>query len=167
MAKNERSQNGSAYSQDIIGQILKARKLADVGYLDGAIAEYLGVCKATIKNWKKAHPEFAELLTRLRDKTISDGAVALKKSACGHWQWETKAFVIENQIRTIKIKRYFAPNPISLQYLLGNLDPENWRHRNKDESDTGGEPAVPVAVNIVSQSARIAAQAESNTGGEL
>jgi hypothetical protein len=154
MAKNGRPLGGSAYSQDVITAITKARKLADVGYLDGAIAEYLGVSKTTVKRWKEEHPEFGELLKRLRDKTIADGAAALKKSACGHWVWETKAFVIENQIRTIKIKKYYNPNPISIQYLLGNLDPEHWRHR-RDEQEAADEPIIPVAVNIVAQSARV------------
>jgi len=153
MAKNGRPQGGSAYSQEIITSIIRARKLAAVGYLDGAIAEYCGVSRITVKNWKKEHPEFAELLTQLRDKNIADGARSLKKSACGHWEWETKVFVIDNEIRTHKVKRYYAPNPISLQYYLGNLDPENWRHR-KDDLEQSAEPLRPVAVNIITQSAR-------------
>ena len=168
MAKNGRPQGGSAYSQDVITAITKARKLADVGYLDGAIAEYLGVSKTTVKRWKEEHPEFGELLKHFRDKNIADGAAALKKSACGHWVWDTKAFVIENAIRTVKVKKFIPPNPISIQYFLGNLDPEHWRHR-RDELEMANEPITPIAVNIVAQSARIEKAAtgdESAQGGE-
>jgi len=152
MASNGRPKGGGLYSREVINKILKARKLAAVGFLDGAIAEFCDVSRETVRKWKKEHPEFAELITKLRDKNIADGVRALKKSACGYDILETKAFVVGKEIKTIQIKRHYAPNPISLQYFLGNLDPENWRHRRDEPEQTDAAP-LPVSVNFIAQGA--------------
>ena len=38
----------------------QARKLCLLGYTDKQLADFFGVCEATINNWKLAHPQFLE-----------------------------------------------------------------------------------------------------------
>jgi len=41
-----------------------AEKICQLGATDIILAEAFGVCEKTINNWKKAHPDFLESITR-------------------------------------------------------------------------------------------------------
>lgn len=68
----------------------QAYKLCLLGLTDAQLADFFGVCEATINNWKKEHPSFLESLKK--GKLIADAEVAAStfKRATGFQSVEIK-----------------------------------------------------------------------------
>ena len=117
MAKNSagRKEKYNDVVKPLLGEINAAVMR---GCTEEQIANELGISIATLNNYKKKYPEFAEALTK------NKGAVALQKlvnagieAACGRWVDETTTTVVldEENVPTKKQQvtthRYISPNP--------------------------------------------------------
>lgn len=60
----------------------QAYKLCLLGYTDKQLADFFGVCEATINNWKHAHPTFLESIRDGKENADCEVAQSLYKKAC-------------------------------------------------------------------------------------
>ena len=118
--------------------------LARLGYTDQESAEFLGICKATLDNWKCKHKEFLVSIKKGKDDIVNQIEHALYKRAVGYEFVETdieyETTIIEaepEKVKKVKEKRkQMAPDPTSIIFSLKNLKPEKWRDK-KDINMSG------------------------------
>lgn len=111
--------------------------LARLGYTDEESAKFLGVCKATINNWKKKHKEFLVSIKKGKDDIVNQIEHALYKRAVGYEFIETdveyETVIVEGEpekIKKVKEKhKQMAPDPTSIIFSLKNLKPKKWRDK--------------------------------------
>jgi hypothetical protein len=63
------------------GLLERTTKLCLLGYTDAELADSLGVCEATINNWKNAHPQFLEAIKSGKENADCEVASALFERA--------------------------------------------------------------------------------------
>lgn len=93
-----------------------ARRACLIGPTDAELAEFFGVCRNTIGNWKNAHPEFAEACRGGKRKAIAKVVHRLYRRACGY---------------NYKDKHY-PPDPTAGIWLTKNMI--GWRDKPEDDS---------------------------------
>jgi len=93
---------------------------------DRQLADYFGVCVATIANWKLSHPEFLDSLKL--NKAIADEEVvkSLYQRAIGY-DVTTKS-IIGDGIEAEETRHYPA-DPTSMIFWLKNRLPKEWRDK--------------------------------------
>lgn len=134
---------------------VQVEKLCKLGATDKEVADFFGVCEATINNWKKAHPEFFESLKR--GKLIADAEVAdrLFQRAKGfeHDSEEIKVVSdgqgLGSSIERVPIRKIYPPDTTAAIFWLKNRQKEKWRD-GKDIT-TGGEKLPPPQLPLVTQ----------------
>jgi hypothetical protein len=103
-----------------------------VGFSITAFAGHIGVCRDTITEWARVHPEFSS-------------AVKRGKAQCALW-WE-----IKNQTGVVENKG----NPTLIIFGLKNMAPDDWSDRNVTKhvgaDKEAGESDVGINVNVVSK----------------
>lgn len=125
----------------------QGRKLALLGATDKQMAEFWGVCEATVNNWKTAHPEFLESITQ--GKMLADASVAesLYQRALGYSHPDTKFFCYEGAVIAQETTRHYPPDTQAASLWLRNRQPELWRDR-KELTGADGQPLTPPALEI-------------------
>ena len=85
----------------------QAYKLCLLGATDEEIADFFGVVKQTVYDWRAAHPEFLDSITR--GKIIADANVAerLYQRALGYSHEAVKIFMPAGAT-----SHHFAPKPL-------------------------------------------------------
>lgn len=125
----------------------QARKLCLLGFTDAELAEFFGVCEATINNWKARFPAFLESINE--GKVVADAQVAdsLYRRATG------ERVVVERLIRrgddheVVKLMQ-FVPGEVAAQRLwLLNRRKRDWR--DKVETEHSGKVYNVVERRIV------------------
>lgn len=106
----------------------KAYICARDGLTDPALAQLLGVSKATINQWKIQHPEFLDALKYTKqelDDTVQD---ALYQRACGYQHPETKVFYDGKigEIVTHELVKQYPPDTAAAFIWLKNRQSEHW-----------------------------------------
>lgn len=82
-----------------------------LGATDVEMADFLGVCVATIYSWKNTSPKFLEATTRGKESSNARVASSLYTRACGY----------------DKDGKHYPADPSSISLWLRNRDPEQWR----------------------------------------
>ncbi len=116
---------------------------SDLAFTDVKLARLFDVSKATITNWKKAHPEFLASIKGGKDEYDSDKAErCLMKRVEGFRYTETTKELSpapnpktgEGQlIVTKKVRKQVAPDPTSMIFWLKNRNPGRWRDKRDIE----------------------------------
>lgn len=126
----------SKYEQCVKPYLDTIRKKVKEGVTEEAIANSLGICMASLSNYKLRYPELAEALSKdkgkeVLEKLINSGIV----SATGQWIEEEQTIVDldedgnPSKVRTVTNKRYLPPNPtLNIFYA---------KHFGKDQDFTG------------------------------
>jgi hypothetical protein len=125
----------------------QAKKLCLLGFTDKEMAEFFGVCEATIYNWKNDYPAFLEA-TRA-GKAVADAEVAssLYRRATGEHVIVEKAFKgNDGNYVTMELKTYIEPDTNAARLWLLNRRPENWRERSVTEIK--GDPDSPIVHEV-------------------
>ena len=118
----------------------QALKLCRLGATDKELADFFGVCEATINNAKKDHPAFLESLKS--GKTLADAEVAdkLYHRAIGYTHKETKLAQVEGRFTDEKeVDKHYAPDTTAAIFWLKNRQPDKWRDKQEDEAPTSPE----------------------------
>lgn len=116
----------SAFREEYVEQV---RKLCLLGATDENIADFFGVCVATIFNWGNDHPEFLE--ARKSGKEAADANVAsrLYSRAMGYTHPEEKIFQCEGEIIRADTMKHYPPDTTACIFWLKNRRPTEWRDR--------------------------------------
>ena len=108
----------SKYETSVEPYLEAINKKIREGVTEEAIAESLGICVATLNNYKKKHPELAAALRDDKGKDVLEKLVnAGIEAACGRWIEEEVTVVVvdEDGIPSKKqktfTKKYLPPNP--------------------------------------------------------
>ncbi len=115
----------TAYKEEFDDQVFK---LCLLGHTDKELAFVLGVCEATINNWKHDHPSFLESL--LRGKELADAEVAhsLYRRAVGCSHKDTKFASFEGTITdSQEYDKYYPPDTRAAEVWLYNRQSGRWK----------------------------------------
>jgi transcriptional regulator with XRE-family HTH domain len=129
--------DGSAKSLRLI------EKRAALGLTMKELAEELGICEASLKNWKNEHPELLAAIRRGTMKANEEVAGAVFTSAKGYHKKVEKAIP---GIGIEKVNEYYPPNIHAARYYLSNRDPSRWREKNFVEHE-GSAPILNITVS--------------------
>ena len=112
-------------------------KLCLLGATDKEIADFFGVCEATINNWKLESPQFLESLKAGKEKADCNVVESLYKRALGYSHPEEKIFQYEGSIIRAETIRHYPPDSTSIIFWLKNRRTEQWRdvkeHKHEGE----------------------------------
>lgn len=121
----------------------QARKLCLLGYTDVQLADFFGVCEATIYNWKIDHPSFLEALKAGKDNADAELAQTLYDRAKGGKRI-VKQKVADGAI--VDLEEELPPDTTAIIFWLKNRQPNLWR--NNPEQEEAKEQA-PIEIKIV------------------
>lgn len=128
--------------------------LCKLGATDPEIAEALGVCIATVKNWRKANASF--LAATKRGKEFADMQVAesLFKRATGYKARKVVTASFQGEITDTKeVDEEVVPDTTAIIFWLKNRRPDLWRS-NRDNDDGQTQEAQPVNITVEVKDAR-------------
>lgn len=121
----------------------QARKLCLLGFTDEELANFFGVCIATIYNWQRDHIDFLEAIRA--GKVVADAEVAdsLYRRATGEHITAEKVVKNGECFEAIRFRQYIPGDPNAAYRWLLNRRRENWTDSAK--LDVAGS----ITVNIV------------------
>lgn len=112
----------------------QARKLCLLGATDEELADFFGVCVATIYNWQNDHPAFLEAIRA--GKVVADAEVAnsLYKRATGeHIQLEKLVKRDDGSFEAVRYQSYLPGDPTAAYKWLLNRRRQDWTDSSKVE----------------------------------
>lgn len=129
----------------------QAYKLCLLGATDKNMAEFFGVCEATINNWKNEHPEFLGSLKKGKIKADAEVAAKLFHRATGYEHPEDKIFCTDGRVTTVRTIKHYPPDTAAAFIWLKNragwrdkqevIHSFDWRGLVKDGSDSATDKA--------------------------
>ena len=131
----------------------QAFKLALLGCTDPEISDVLGVSRATLNNWKLAHPAFLDALTRGRADADADVARSLYERAKGYSHKAVKHF-FDSKTGTVVVAHYtehYPPDTAAATVWLSNRQRGKWS-RTPDPAGSDDPPPASVPVKRVDAS---------------
>lgn len=123
----------------------QVRKLCLLGATNEDIADFFGVCTATLDNWRAEHPEFLGAIKDGKIQADANVGQRLYERAMGFSHPEEKIFQADGQIiRAYTVKQY-PPDTAAAIFWLKNRRPDVWREKviNEHSGPDGG------ALNII------------------
>lgn len=111
----------------------QARKFCLLGATDAQLAEFFGVCEATINNWKLEHPEFLESIKRGKLQADADVADRLYQRAMGFEHDDVHVSNHQGMITLTPIRKIHAPDTTAAIFWLKNRQSKNWRDKQEVE----------------------------------
>lgn len=115
-------------------------KLTLLGYTDKELADFWGVCEATINNWKLEHCGFLESIKRGKSIADSEIAESLYNRAKGYSHPEDKIFCNNGEVIIEPTIKHYPPDTAAAMIWLKNRQPKLWR--DKQEIDHTVEATV-------------------------
>lgn len=119
----------------------QAKKACLMGATDADLADFFGVCEATINNWKNNYPEFLESIKEGKEKADANVARSLYERALGYEHPEVHVSNYQGEITLTPLVKRYPPETTAGIFWLKNRQPGKWRDR-KDHtlSSPGGGP---------------------------
>lgn len=128
--------------------------LCKLGATEPEIAEALGVCLTTVKNWKNANDGFVAAIKRGKEFADMNVAESLFKRAVGYKAKKVVTASFQGKITDeTEIDEEVAPDVTAQIFWLKNRRPDLWRS-NRDADDTGKQEAQPVSITVEVKDAR-------------
>ncbi len=137
------------YKEEYNEQVFKLCKL---GAKDSEIADFFGICVATLTNWKREHDEFLASIKRGKDIFDSDMVErSLRDRAIGYSHKEEKIFNNNGEIVRADTVKHYPPDTTACIFWLKNRQSKKWRDKievdNKNVDDSGNViPPAPVVI---------------------
>lgn len=125
----------------------QARKLCLLGFIDSELAEFFGVCEATINNWKAQFPAFLESI--IAGKVVADADVAesLYRRATGEVAFIERVIKNADKHEVITLKQFVPGETAACRLWLLNRRKGDWR--DKIETEHSGKVYSVVERRIV------------------
>lgn len=100
------------------------------------ICQKLGVSVAQWEDYKNKFVELPEAIKKGKQNLLKDLKISLYKRAKGFTHTETKHVVKKGDkgyTEDSKIVKYIPPSETALIFAMCNLDPDNWKRKDKEE----------------------------------
>lgn len=120
----------------------QAYKLCLLGHTDAELATFFGVAESTINEWKLAHEEFSESVTRGKILADADVAVSFFKRATGYTYPAEKVFQYEGGVVRASVEAVVLPDPGAALNWLKNRQPDKWRDKKEHDINHSGSTRV-------------------------
>jgi len=136
------------------------------------LAKILGVSSRTIDAWRKIggpyfHADFANAWRdgRLKYYQTRGAEHALAHSAVGFTREIEIPVKDDDGWKTLKLKKYFPPNPQSLKLLMTNTMPEKYKEKHEHKLTTDEKTPIHITFNYDPPTSPPATQEESGDAG--
>ena len=116
--------------------------MAEKGFIDQQIADFIGVRESTLNNWKNKHPDLMEALKDAKIGPNKHVEIALYDRALGYSHPEEKIFNDQGIILRADTIKHYPPDTTACIIWLKNRDHERWR--DKHEIEESGEVILRV-----------------------
>jgi hypothetical protein len=115
--------------------------LCELGATDAEIAEFFGVTRATITNWKAAHPAFLSALKAGKAEADDRVERSLYHKAIGYTFDAVKIFMPAGAPGPVyaPYKEHMPPDTTACIFWLKNRRQQQWRDVHKHEHGRAGE----------------------------
>lgn len=129
----------------------RIKKLVMLGATEEEVADFFGICPATVANYKNEHPEFLEALKE--GKAMSDAQVekSLFQRATGYSHPEEKIFCSEGEIIKEDTVKHYPPDTTACIFWLKNRKPKEWR----EKLDLGGADGGSLKITLTKEDENI------------
>jgi hypothetical protein len=109
-------------------------KLCLLGAIDEELADFFGICVATLNTWKKLYPNF--LASIKKGKQIADAEVSEKlyQRAKGYSHPDIDIRVCNNEIVETPLVKHYPPDATSAIFWLKNRQPRKWKDKHEVEN---------------------------------
>lgn len=127
----------------------QAFKLCLLGASNEELADFFGVCTATIANWKNDNPEFLDAITRGKTQADADVAHKLYHRAKGYSHGAVKIFMPAGAAEPVyaPYTEHYPPDTTAASLWLRNRQPKKWR--DKQDIELGGPDGGPVQIQEI------------------
>jgi len=115
---------------------LLAGYLAREGKSQQYIADVIGISLRTLHRWQKVHKDLKLAIAENKELATDTVEESLFLSATGYYKKEEVA-VYDRTIKKFqktKVKKWYQPNPASLQFWLKNMRKDIWNEQKEDNS---------------------------------
>jgi len=110
----------------------QVEKLAGFGLTDQEIADILGICKATLNNYKN-NPKFLDSLKKGKDKADNYVIGSLFHRALGYTHPEVQLHSYKGKIIKTEVLKHYPPDTVAAIFWLKNRQPDKWRDKREVE----------------------------------
>jgi hypothetical protein len=134
----------SSFKPEFVEQ---ANKLCKLGATDPEIADFFGVSRTTINNWKHDHPEFLDALKSGKESADERVERSLYQRAIGYTQDAVKIFMPAGADAPVyaPFVENVVPDTTAAIFWLKNRRPDQWRDKTQQEvTGANGAPLVPI-----------------------
>jgi len=114
----------------------EAARMVAAGMDEKDLAFLWGISPLTIPSWKKRYPQFKKACEVGKEVAKQHAIAQLYRAAVGYDYDKTiKVYKADGKtVTSVKvITEHQKGEPLLMQFLLSNLDPENWKQRRKYE----------------------------------
>lgn len=140
----------------------QAYKLTLLGAIDEELADFFGVCKTTITNWKHVFPEFLASIKRGKIQADAEVAEKLFHRAKGYSHQEDKIFLHEGKPVVVKTTKHYAPDTGAAMAWLKNRRRKDWCESY--DFTSAGEKIVPQIISFADAAAASDKEAKQESG---
>lgn len=120
----------SKYQPEFAAQ---AAKLCKLGATDRELADFFGVCEATINNWKAEFPEFLESLKIGKEAADNRVEQSLYRRALGYSHDAVKILQAGGEVVNAPYVEHYPPDTTACIFWLKNRKPADWRDKVETE----------------------------------
>lgn len=113
----------------------KAKKLAAEGKTGKQIAVFLQVSEKTIRNWKRADPEFLRALKEGQGEADDIVEASLFERAVGYSHPDVKVFCHLGEVIEVPTVKHYPPDAHAAVFWLVNRRPEKWKNIQSAPAD--------------------------------
>lgn len=125
------------------------RILCEEGHTDREIAEFFGITRKTLHNWRRDHPELAAVMgigKQLANDRVNRTAFEL---AVGYTTTVTEIFKMKNAqggeiIATHEREVNVAPDRDMVKWWQKNREPQNWKDKTEQERTLEVKHVLPI-----------------------
>jgi len=127
------------FKKEYIEQVYK---LTLLGFIDQDLAEFWGVSKSTINEWKVKYPEFSDSITRGKEFADTQVVDSLFNRAKGYTMKKVEYETVQGDDGQIeqKVKKIVTtdvpPDTQAIQFWLKNRQPRIWRDKKELEIES-------------------------------
>lgn len=128
---------------------VQAHKMCLLGALDRDLATFFGVCRETIINWKKNHPDFRDAVLRGKKAADMEVAASLYQATldrvittrqaikCKEIYYDENGKRVEKErVEIVEVDKHIPADFRSQQFWLKNRNPKVWSDKHDDDHDT-------------------------------